>query len=155
MGCFWGVERLFWQLAGVSNTAVGYAGGITANPTYEQVCTGLTGHAEVVKVSFDPALISLNKLLHVFWHEHDPSQGMRQGNDIGSAYRSAIYCTAQQLSYVEQSKQDFSQKLITIGHPPITTEIKQQQRFYFAEDYHQQYLHKHPDGYCNLRGITF
>ncbi|BCE03765.1 peptide-methionine (S)-S-oxide reductase MsrA [Marinicellulosiphila megalodicopiae] len=153
MGCYWGAERLFWQTKGVSNTAVGFAGGITAYPTYEQTCTGKTGHTETVKVTFNPQIVSVNELLTIFWENHDPSQGMRQGNDIGTVYRSAIFCNNQQLKLALASQQSFAKKLKDIGHAQITTEIETDFIFYFAQPEHQQYLAKLPDGYCALRGI--
>jgi peptide-methionine (S)-S-oxide reductase len=149
LGCFWGEERTFWQVPGVVTTAVGYEGGYTPNPTYEEVCTGRTGHAETVRVVFDPAKVSYSQLLKVFWESHDPTQGMRQGNDIGSQYRSAIfYKSDAQKEAAEQSKADFQKKLTEAGYGEITTEIVPASEFYFAEDYHQQYLHKVPHGYC-------
>lgn len=153
MGCFWGVERRFWQLEGVYTTAVGYAAGITPNPTYEEVCTGYTGHNEVVLVVFDPSVISLDELLTVFWESHDPTQGMRQGNDSGTQYRSGIYVgnDAQQSAAMD-SQQCYQQALSASGKGMITTEIESLSTFYYAEDYHQQYLFKNPDGYCGLRG---
>lgn len=155
MGCFWGVERLFWQQPGVYSTSAGYSGGVTENPTYEQVCQGRTGHAEVVRVVFDPTLISYQQLLAIFWENHDPSQGMRQGNDIGSQYRSAIYTlTPEQYAQAIESKQRYQQAINSEGaHKEITTEIQPAGSFYFAEDYHQQYLFKNPQGYCGLGGI--
>ncbi|WP_026480441.1 peptide-methionine (S)-S-oxide reductase MsrA [Ahrensia sp. 13_GOM-1096m] len=154
MGCFWGAERIFWQMHNVYVTAVGYAGGFTKNPTYEETCTGKTGHVEVVKVVFDPAKLSLDAILKQFWEQHDPTQGMRQGNDIGTTYRSAIYTTNDaQLEHVQKSKIQFQQALKAGGHQgAITTEIEPLDVFYFAEDYHQQYLAKNPDGYCGIRG---
>lgn len=163
MGCFWGAERRFWIQEGVYTTAVGYAGGYTKNPTYEEVCSGLTGHTEVVKVVFDPTLVTLEQLLKVFWEAHDPTQGMRQGNDTGTQYRSAIYCcsnekgqgkeqTGAQMKLVLQSREQYQSLLEQSGFPPITTEISQDKPFYYAEDYHQQYLAKNPAGYCGLRG---
>lgn len=153
MGCFWGAERRFWEQPGVVTTAVGYAGGITPNPTYEEVCSGLTGHTEVVLVVFNPEETSLEKLLAVFWESHDPTQGMRQGNDRGTQYRSAIYCFSErQLEKVRSSKEMAQQKLNAIGYGAIATEIKLEPRFYYAESYHQQYLAKNPGGYCGLRG---
>ena len=153
LGCFWGAERLFWQLDGVYSTAVGYQGGITPNPTYEEVCSGRTGHAEVVLVVFDPAVIAYEALLERFWNEHDPTQGMRQGGDIGTQYRSAIYGTTDaQLAAAEASKAAFEPALRAAGFGPITTEIGKAPTFYYAEPYHQQYLSKIPDGYCGLRG---
>ncbi|WP_418055099.1 peptide-methionine (S)-S-oxide reductase MsrA [Proteus mirabilis] len=155
MGCFWGVEHLFWQQPGVYSTSAGYSGGVTENPTYEQVCQGRTGHAEVVRVVFDPTLISYQQLLAIFWENHDPSQGMRQGNDIGSQYRSAIYTlTPEQYAQAIESKQRYQQAINSEGaHKEITTEIQPAGPFYFAEDYHQQYLFKNPQGYCGLGGI--
>ena len=149
MGCFWGAERLFWETDGVSTTAVGYAGGLTPNPTYEEVCSGLTGHAEAVLVVFDPARIGYEELLRVFWENHDPTQGMRQGNDIGTQYRSAIwtYSEAQRKS-AEASRDAYQQELTAAGYGAISTEIADAPAFYYAEDYHQQYLHKNPAGYC-------
>lgn len=153
LGCFWGAERLFWQLPGVHVTAVGYAGGHTPNPTYEETCTGLTGHAEVVRVVFDPERIDLEALLRVFWEAHDPTQGMRQGNDIGSQYRSAIYTTStEQLDTAERSREAYQRALETAGRGAITTEIAPLSAFYVAEEYHQQYLAKNPNGYCGLKG---
>jgi peptide-methionine (S)-S-oxide reductase len=154
MGCFWGAERKFWQAGeGVYVTAVGYAGGTTPNPTYEEVCSGMTGHTEAVQVVFDPAKISFGKLLSLFWESHDPTQGMRQGNDVGTQYRSAIYTTSEaQQSAAEQSKQLYQQALSAHGHGAITTEIAPAGKFYFAESYHQQYLAKNPAGYCGLGG---
>ncbi|MBF0263857.1 MAG: peptide-methionine (S)-S-oxide reductase MsrA [Gammaproteobacteria bacterium] len=153
MGCFWGVEKLFWQQKGIYTTAVGYAGGDTENPTYQQVCTGQTGHTEVVLIVYDPEVISFKQLLELFWQNHDPTQGMRQGNDRGTQYRSAIYVNNQE--YVLQSQeslQHYQSQLTQQGYPEITTEIKLQSKFYYAEEYHQQYLIKNPNGYCNLRG---
>jgi peptide-methionine (S)-S-oxide reductase len=153
MGCFWGAERRFWQQAGVWSTAVGYAGGFTPNPSYEEVCSGLTGHTEVVLVVFDPQVTSYKALLKVFWESHDPTQGMRQGNDQGTQYRSAIYCSdAAQLAAAQASKAQFEQALQNAGFGPITTEIGMAPAFYYAEAYHQQYLAKNPGGYCGLRG---
>jgi peptide-methionine (S)-S-oxide reductase len=158
MGCFWGVEKLFWKQPGVYVTAVGYAGGTAVDPTYKQVCTGKTGHAEVVLVVFDPKLISYGQLLKLFWESHDPTQGMRQGNDMGAQYRSAIFyfSDAQRLS-AEQSRTVYQQALTRAGRSTITTEIAAAPVFYFAEDYHQQYLAKNPDGYCpdHSCGVTF
>lgn len=153
MGCFWGVERIFWQIPGVYLTMVGYAGGFTPNPTYQETCTQMTGHNEVVRVIFDPAQISYDALLAVFWENHDPTQGMRQGNDIGSTYRSGIYTydAAQQQAAI-QSKQTYGALLAKARFPAITTEILPVPTFYFAEDYHQQYLAKNPDGYCGIQG---
>jgi len=154
MGCFWGAERLFWQTDGVWTTAVGYAGGITPNPTYQETCSGRTGHAEVVLVAFDPAAVSLDSILKVFWEGHDPTQGMRQGNDAGSQYRSAVYWAGdEQRRVVEASRDGFSAALAQAGHPrPVTTELAEAGPFYYAEGYHQQYLHKNPGGYCGLGG---
>lgn len=154
MGCFWGAERLFWQLPGVHVTAVGYAGGHTPNPTYNETCTGRTGHTEVVLVVYDPAKVSLADLLKVFWENHDPTQGMRQGNDTGTQYRSAIYLSeADDVSAAEQSRSAFQGALNAAGvKSTITTEISKLDTFYFAEDYHQQYLAKNPGGYCGIRG---
>ena len=149
MGCFWGAERKFWQTPGVWSTAVGYAGGYTPNPTYEEVCSGRTGHAEAVLVVYDPAVVSYDQLLKVFWEAHDPTQGMRQGNDIGTQYRSAIfYQSEEQKAAAEQSAAEFGKKLAERGYRDITTEIVPASEFYFAEDYHQQYLYKVPNGYC-------
>ncbi|WP_137975118.1 peptide-methionine (S)-S-oxide reductase MsrA [Pseudomonas sp. F(2018)] len=153
MGCFWGVERRFWQQPGVWTTAVGYAGGHTPNPTYEEVCSGLTGHTEVVLVVFDPQQTSYEQLLKVFWEAHNPTQGMRQGNDIGTQYRSAIYCLdAAQRTAAEASQAQFQAELEKAGLGPITTEIADAPAFYYAEAYHQQYLAKNPGGYCGLGG---
>ncbi len=153
MGCFWGAERLFWQLPGVHVTAVGYQGGHTPNPTYDEVCTGRTGHTEAVMVVYEPRGISLETLLKTFWEEHDPTQGMRQGNDVGTQYRSAIYTTfAGQAETVRASRDRFAAALEQRGMGPITTEIAEAGPFYFAETYHQQYLAKNPAGYCGLKG---
>ncbi|XP_047244438.1 mitochondrial peptide methionine sulfoxide reductase isoform X2 [Girardinichthys multiradiatus] len=153
MGCFWGAERKFWRQEGVYSTQVGYSGGYTPNPTYEEVCTGRTGHAEVVRVVYYPEKISFNGLLKVFWESHDPTQGMRQGNDIGTTYRSAIYAyTQQQLEEALASKDQYQKVLTDEGFGPITTEITQAKPFYYAEDYHQQYLSKNPHGYCGMGG---
>ena len=153
MGCFWGEERRFWSLPGVWVTAVGYAGGLTPNPTYEEVCSGRTGHAEVVLVAFDPKLVSYEALLKVFWEGHDPTQGMRQGNDIGTQYRSAIYAYGEgQARAAEASREVFQAALSARGFGAITTEIAPAPTFYFAEDYHQQYLAKNPHGYCGVGG---
>ena len=153
MGCFWGAERLFWQKKGVYSTAVGYAGGETKNPTYEETCSGFTNHAEVVLVVFDPKVISYEELLKVFWEGHDPTQGMRQGNDRGSQYRSTIYAYGdEQLRAAQKSKEVFQQALSKKGFGTITTEIRPAPEFYYAEDYHQQYLGKNPGGYCGLGG---
>jgi peptide-methionine (S)-S-oxide reductase len=153
LGCFWGAERRFWVQPGVYTTAVGYAGGYTENPTYEEVCSGLTGHTEVVRVVFDPLEITLQQVLKIFWEAHDPTQGMRQGNDQGTQYRSAIYCTNdEQLDFVLQSRDSYQKALEQAGLAPITTDIVLAESFYYAEDYHQQYLAKNPGGYCGLRG---
>ena len=153
MGCFWGVERLFWQLDGVYVTAAGYTGGFTQNPTYEEVCTGQTGHTEAVLVVYDANVISLQDILKIFWEHHDPTQGMRQGNDIGTNYRSALYLPNKtELEIALASKQEFQRALKTHGLGEITTEISLEKPFYFAEDYHQQYLAKNPNGYCGLKG---
>ncbi len=153
MGCFWGAEKKFWQRVGVYTTAVGYAGGLTPNPTYREVCTGKTGHAEVVLVVFDPAAVSHAELLRVFFENHDPTQGMRQGNDIGTQYRSAIYAAgAKQLRAAETSRDAYQKVLAGAGWGAITTEIREAPPFYYAEEYHQQYLAKNPDGYCGLEG---
>ncbi|MET1077556.1 MAG: peptide-methionine (S)-S-oxide reductase MsrA [Pseudomonas sp.] len=153
LGCFWGAERRFWQQPGVWSTAVGYAGGLTPNPTYEETCSGLTGHTEVVLVVFDPALTSYAALLKVFWESHNPTQGMRQGNDQGSQYRSALYCTsAEQLATAQASAMQFQAELDKSGFAAITTEIAEAPAFYYAEAYHQQYLAKNPGGYCGLGG---
>ena len=153
MGCFWGAERLFWQTKGVYSTAVGYAGGETKNPTYEEVCSGLTNHSEVVVVVFDPKVISYEQLLKVFWEGHDPTQGMRQGNDRGTQYRSTIYAYGdEQLKAARRSKDMFQPALAEKGYGAITTEIRLAPEFYYAEDYHQQYLGKNPGGYCGLGG---
>ena len=153
LGCFWGAERKFWQTEGVHSTAVGYAGGFTANPTYEETCSGLTGHAEVVLVVFDPSRMSFDQLLKVFWENHDPTQGMRQGNDAGTQYRSAAYYTSDaQRSAIEKSLAMYQQQLDVAGFGQITTEVKQLGEFYYAEPYHQQYLAKNPSGYCGIGG---
>ncbi|MDA0658597.1 MAG: peptide-methionine (S)-S-oxide reductase MsrA [Planctomycetota bacterium] len=153
MGCFWGAERLFWEIDGVFSTAVGYAGGFTKNPTYEEVCSGATGHAEVVLVIYDPQKISLDRLFQVFWENHDPTQGMRQGNDVGTQYRSTIYCyDDDQLQLAEESLKVFQQSLRAAGFGTISTEVTKSQPFYYAEAYHQQYLGKQPWGYCGLAG---
>ncbi len=153
MGCFWGVERKFWQTSGVWVTAVGYMGGVTPNPTYREVCSGLTGHAEAVLVVFDPKLVSYTELLKVFWEGHDPTQGTRQGNDVGTQYRSAIYpVTPEQTAAAEASLAAYQQALAAAGRGKITTEIASAGGFYFAEDYHQQYLAKNPGGYCGVDG---
>jgi peptide-methionine (S)-S-oxide reductase len=153
MGCFWGAERKFWQTKGVYSTAVGYAGGVTPNPTYREVCSGMTGHAEVVLVVFDPKAVSYEELLRVFWENHDPTQGMRQGNDVGTQYRSAIYAYSdEQKRAAEASREAYQEKLSESGHGRITTEIADAPELYYAEDYHQQYLAKNPDGYCGMGG---
>jgi peptide-methionine (S)-S-oxide reductase len=153
MGCFWGAERKFWQVPGVHSTAVGYAGGHTPNPTYEEVCSGLTGHAEVVRVAFDPRAVTYDEMLRLFWESHDPTQGMRQGNDAGTQYRSGIYCYGEaQRRAAEASRDAFARVLREAGYGPITTEIRAAPEFYFAEDDHQQYLAKNPHGYCGLGG---
>jgi peptide-methionine (S)-S-oxide reductase len=153
LGCFWGAERLFWQLPGVYTTAVGYAGGHTQNPSYREVCSGRTGHAEVVLVAFDPSRISLDEILRTFWEGHDPTQGMRQGNDVGTQYRSAIYATDdQQRAAAIASRDAYDAALRERAMGPITTEIADAGPFYYAEDYHQQYLRKNPNGYCGLGG---
>ena len=155
LGCFWGAERKFWQLPGVLSTAVGYEGGYTPNPTYEEVCSGQTGHAETVRVVFDPAQVSYEDLLRVFWESHDPTQGMRQGNDVGTQYRSVIFCgSPAQRQAAEASRAAYQQRLAEAGYGGVTTEIAPAGEFYFAEDYHQQYLSdtKNPNGYCGLGG---
>jgi len=153
MGCFWGAERKFWQLKGVYTTAVGYAAGHTANPTYREVCSGMTGHAEVVLIVFDPQVTSYDDLLRVFWENHDPTQGMRQGNDVGTQYRSGIYYyDDEQRRAAELSRDTYQRELTARGYGTITTEIAPAPEFYYAEDYHQQYLAKNPDGYCGLGG---
>ena len=153
MGCFWGAERKFWQAPGVVSTAVGYQGGHTPNPSYEEVCSGRTGHAEVVRVVFDPARTSYAALLRVFWENHDPTQGMRQGNDVGTQYRSAIYVhSGAQRRAAEASRELYQKRLREAGHGEITSEIREAPLFYYAEDYHQQYLAKNPGGYCGLGG---
>ena len=154
MGCFWGAERAFWTLPGVHSTAVGYAGGYTPNPTYREVCSGRTGHAEVVRVVFDPQQVDFETLLRTFWERHDPTQGMRQGNDVGTQYRSTLYCTtAEQLARAAASRDAYQAQLEQAGHGRITTEFRfPAPPFYFAEDEHQQYLAKHPGGYCGLGG---
>lgn len=155
MGCFWGAERKFWQLEGVYITAVGYAAGITPNPTYKEVCSGMTGHNEVVRVVYDPKIISYEQLLKVFWENHNPTQGMRQGNDVGTQYRSGIYTYSEtQKTLAETSKKIYEQELSKAGFPKISTEIIKAEQFYFAEGYHQQYLAKNPDGYCGLGGTN-
>lgn len=153
LGCFWGAERKFWQLAGVYSTAVGYSGGFTKNPTYEEVCSGMTGHNEVVLVVYDPENVSYQELLAVFWESHNPTQGMRQGNDMGTQYRSGIYTfSKEQASVAEQSRVRYAEALQAAGIGEITTEILTAGPFYYAEEYHQQYLHKNPNGYCGLGG---
>jgi peptide-methionine (S)-S-oxide reductase len=153
LGCFWGAERKFWQQSNVFTTAVGYAGGVTKNPTYEEVCSGRTGHTEVVLVVFDPKKISYADLLKIFWENHDPTQGMRQGNDVGTQYRSAIYTYSEaQRQAAEESRATYEADLKTHGFRPITTEIREAPEFYYAEDYHQQYLAKNPNGYCGIGG---
>lgn len=153
MGCFWGAERKFWQLQGVFSTSVGYAAGLTPHPTYREVCTGLTGHNEVVRVVFDPQTISYMELLKVFWESHDPTQGMRQGNDVGTQYRSGIYVySPDQRAQAEATQQSYQEALKKAGYGDITTEILDAPEFYYAEDYHQQYLAKNPGGYCGLGG---
>ena len=153
LGCFWGAERKFWQLSGVITTAAGYAGGFTPNPTYREVCSGMTGHTEVVLVVFDPKKISYDDLLKTFWESHDPTQGMRQGNDVGTQYRSAIYYVdPAQRAAAERTRDEYQRALAKAGHGVITTEISPASEFYYAEDYHQQYLSKNPNGYCGLGG---
>jgi peptide-methionine (S)-S-oxide reductase len=153
MGCFWGVERLFWGLPGVHSTMVGYAGGYTPNPTYKEVCTGQTGHTEVVRVVYDPKVISYADLLKVFWENHDPTQGMRQGNDTGTQYRSGIYTFSDaQAAEAAASRSDYEARLNAAGYGAVTTEIAEAGPFYMAEDYHQQYLAKNPNGYCGIAG---
>jgi peptide-methionine (S)-S-oxide reductase len=153
LGCFWGAERIFWQAPGVYTTAVGYAGGYTPNPTYDEVCSGRTGHTEAVLVVFDPKQTSYEELLRLFWEGHDPTQGMRQGNDLGTQYRSAIYTTSpEQRAAAESSRDMFQPRLAERGYGEITTEIAEAGPFYYAESYHQQYLHKNPNGYCGIGG---
>ncbi|PWC34539.1 peptide-methionine (S)-S-oxide reductase MsrA [Azospirillum sp. TSO35-2] len=153
LGCFWGAERKFWQVPGVWVTAVGYQGGHTPNPTYEEVCSGRTGHTEAVRIVYDPAAVSLDDLLRVFWESHDPTQGMRQGNDVGTQYRSALYThSPAQRAAVEASLAAYQQRLKEAGYGPVTTEVRDAPPFYFAEGYHQQYLAKNPNGYCGLGG---
>jgi peptide-methionine (S)-S-oxide reductase len=157
LGCFWGAEKLFWRTPGVTNTAVGYAGGFTPNPTYDEVCSARTGHTEIVKVSYDPAKVSYAELLKVFFENHDPTQGMRQGNDVGTQYRSAIYATTpDQIEVAERVRDEFQVGLDRSGYGRITTEIKPAEQFFYAEDYHQQYLDKNPNGYCPVHstGVT-
>ncbi|MCF7981141.1 MAG: peptide-methionine (S)-S-oxide reductase MsrA [Pseudomonadales bacterium] len=154
LGCFWGAERRFWQTPGVYTTAVGYSGGYTPNPTYEEVCSGQTGHAEVVLVVFDPRLISFDQLLKIFWESHNPTEGMRQGNDVGTQYRSAIYThSPQQQALALASEKAYQKNLFEVGHGEITTDIKPAGNFYYAENYHQQYLAKNIGGYCGLGGV--
>ena len=153
MGCFWGIERLFWNRDGVWVTSVGYQGGTTPNPTYREVCTGLTGHNETVHVVFDPAKVSFDELLVMFWENHDPTQGMRQGNDVGTQYRSGIYVTGPaQRAAAEASRDEYARALKAKGLGSVTTEIQDAPRYFYAEEYHQQYLAKNPGGYCNMRG---
>jgi peptide-methionine (S)-S-oxide reductase len=153
LGCFWGAERLFWELDGVYTTAVGYTGGTTPNPTYDEVCSAMTGHAEAVMVAYDPEKISYSDLLKVFFEEHDPTQGMRQGNDVGTQYRSAIYFAGDaQKDVAETARDAYDAALRAAGKEPVTTEVEPAGPFYYAEDYHQQYLHKVPNGYCGLKG---
>ncbi|HSJ92498.1 MAG TPA: peptide-methionine (S)-S-oxide reductase MsrA [Gaiellaceae bacterium] len=153
MGCFWGAERIFWRLPGVYTTAVGYAGGFTPNPTYQEVCSAKTGHAEVVLVVFDPKQISFDEILRAFWEGHDPTQGMRQGNDVGTQYRSTLYWTTEaQRDAAERSRDRYEAELRDAGYGEITTELAPAGEFYYAEDYHQQYLHKNPNGYCGIGG---
>ena len=153
MGCFWGVERKFWKVDGVYSTSAGYAGGLTPNPTYEEVCSGLTGHNEVVLVAYDPSKVGYDELLRVFWENHDPTQGMRQGGDVGTQYRSGIYWSDEtERAAAEASLADYQAQLKTAGYGAITTEIVRAPEYYFAEDYHQQYLAKNPNGYCGVGG---
>jgi len=153
MGCFWGAERTFWEAPGVFTTAVGYAGGYTPNPTYQEVCSGLTGHTEVVLAVFDPALTTSEEILRLFWENHDPTQGMRQGNDVGTQYRSAVYCYSDdQRRAAEASREQYQRVLSEAGYGRITTEIADAPPFYYAENYHQQYLAKNPNGYCGIGG---
>jgi peptide-methionine (S)-S-oxide reductase len=153
MGCFWGAERKFWQTPGVYSTAVGYQGGWTTNPTYEEVCSGRTGHTEAVQVVFDPAQVSFHDLLKVFWENHDPTQGFRQGNDVGTQYRSTLYTTSpEQAEQAKVSREAYQRALRKAGYRDITTELEPAKTFYYAEAYHQQYLHKVPDGYCGMGG---
>jgi peptide-methionine (S)-S-oxide reductase len=152
MGCFWGAERKFWEAPGVYSTAVGYAGGYTPNPTYQEVCSGMTGHTEVVLVVFDPAVTSYEEMLRIFWENHDPTQGMRQGNDVGTQYRSAIYTMPGQEPIALSSREMYQGRLTAAGYESITTEIAEAPPFYYAEEYHQQYLAKNPNGYCGLGG---
>jgi peptide-methionine (S)-S-oxide reductase len=153
MGCFWGAEKMFWQLPGVYTTAVGYAAGLTPNPTYREVCSGMTGHTEVVLVVFDPNKVSYEQLLKTFWENHDPTQGMRQGNDVGTQYRSGIYYYGNaQRAAAERTRDEYQRRLSAAGHGSITSEIIEAPEFYYAEDYHQQYLSKNPGGYCGIGG---
>ena len=153
MGCFWGAERIFWRLPGVYSTSVGYQGGSTPNPTYEETCSGMTGHAEVVRVVFDPQVLPYDEVLRVFWENHDPTQGMRQGNDVGTQYRSAVYTTSdRQLAVAQASRAAYADALAQAGRGQVTTEIVPARDFYPAEEYHQQYLHKVPNGYCGIGG---
>lgn len=153
LGCFWGAERIFWQTPGVFTTAVGYAGGVTPNPDYQEVCSGLTGHTEVVLVVFDPAKISYERLLAIFWESHDPTQGMRQGNDVGTQYRSVVFTNSdEQVSLAQASQAAYQSELTEAGYGRVTTEILPLKEFYYAEDYHQQYLAKNPGGYCGIGG---
>jgi peptide-methionine (S)-S-oxide reductase len=153
MGCFWGAERLFWETPGVWTTSVGYAGGTTKNATYKEVCSGMTGHTEVVEVVYDPKLVDTAGILKIFWENHDPTQGMRQGNDVGSQYRSAIFADDEAtLDLIRASREAYNLALGKVGRPPITTEIGLAGEYYMAEDYHQQYLHKNPGGYCGIAG---
>jgi len=153
LGCFWGAERIFWQTPGVFTTAVGYAGGLTPNPNYQEICSGFTGHTEVILVVFDPAQIRFEQLLKIFWESHDPTQGMRQGNDVGTQYRSAIFTYSdEQASLAGKSQDAYQTELTAAGHGNITTEILPLKDFYYAEDYHQQYLAKNPGGYCDIGG---
>jgi peptide-methionine (S)-S-oxide reductase len=153
LGCFWGAERILWQLPGVYSTAVGYAGGFTPNPTYQEVCTGQTGHSEVVRVIYDPAKVHYEDLLKLFWESHDPTQGMRQGNDVGTQYRSLIYVLdEEQKEAAEESREVYQKRLAQAGRGKITTDIATAPPFFYAEDYHQQYLAKNPDGYCGIKG---
>lgn len=155
MGCFWGAERLFWKIPGVKVTSVGYGGGHTPNPTYKEVCSGGTGHTELVRIWYDPAEISLEELLAVFWEEHDPTQGMRQGNDTGTQYRSALYLSSEEdLALALQTRDHYQKRLSAVSYPEITTEIRSGVTYYLAETYHQQYLAKNPDGYCGLSGCS-
>ncbi len=155
MGCFWGAERLFWQIPGVEVTSVGYGGGHTPNPTYKEVCSGATGHTELVRIWYNPAEISLEQLLAVFWEEHDPTQGMRQGHDTGTQYRSALYLHSEaDMNIALETRDHYQQRLTAAGFPEITTEIRTGVPYYLAETYHQQYLAKNPDGYCGLNGCS-